>query len=217
MSKHHTEKITCPQCSKESDFIVWDSINTVLDPDMKEKVRSGEAFHWKCPFCQNEAAVEYACLYHQMDDHIMIYYVPGDASDAIEFMQSDDAFILSTMKEYTKRVVKTRNQFREKLLILDASLDDRVIELMKPFMISMLHDNEPDLHVQEIRFAVQQDGTYCFAVHTEQNGWGHTEFHQGLYDHIAQSFHEKLKAHEDIVVDFDWAMSVIRDDTANTD
>ena len=48
MSKHHVEKITCPHCHKESDFILWDSINTSLDPEMKAKVRSGEAFKWVC-------------------------------------------------------------------------------------------------------------------------------------------------------------------------
>ena len=38
MSKHHIEKVTCPSCHHEGDFEVWDSINTVLDPAMKEKV-----------------------------------------------------------------------------------------------------------------------------------------------------------------------------------
>ena len=38
MSKHHMEKITCPSCHHEGDFEVWDGINTVLDPKMKEKV-----------------------------------------------------------------------------------------------------------------------------------------------------------------------------------
>ena len=38
MSKHHIEKVTCPSCHHEGDFEVWDSINTVLDPEMKEKV-----------------------------------------------------------------------------------------------------------------------------------------------------------------------------------
>ena len=37
MSKHHIEKVTCPSCHHEGDFEVWDSINTVLDPEMKEK------------------------------------------------------------------------------------------------------------------------------------------------------------------------------------
>ena len=38
MSKHHMEKLTCPSCHHDGDFEVWDSINTVLDPEMKEKI-----------------------------------------------------------------------------------------------------------------------------------------------------------------------------------
>lgn len=64
MSSHHIKKIICPNCKTESDFLLWDSINTSLDPEMKEKVRNGEAFKWKCPFCGNEAMVEYTTLYH---------------------------------------------------------------------------------------------------------------------------------------------------------
>lgn len=38
MSRHHMEKVTCPSCHHEGDFELWDSINTALDPEMKEKV-----------------------------------------------------------------------------------------------------------------------------------------------------------------------------------
>lgn len=210
MSKHHHETITCPQCGEESDFLCWDSINTVLDPDMKEKVRTGEVFRWKCPACGNEATVDHACLYHQMDDNVMIYYVPGDPTDAIGFLQKDSDLFPGMMSDYTRRVVQTRNQFREKLLILDAALDDRVIELMKPIMIAGLQSNDPALQVLEIRFAVQPDGTYCFAVRIGEDQWGHTVFFRDMYDHAAQSFREKLDADSNVVIDFDWAMSIIR-------
>lgn len=82
MSRHSVEKINCPKCGKESDFMVWSSINTVLDPEMYEKVRNGEAFAFHCPDCGHAAGVDYACLYHQMNDKMMIYYVPNP--DAIE-------------------------------------------------------------------------------------------------------------------------------------
>ena len=46
MSRHHIEKVTCPSCHHEGDFELWDSINTALDPEMKEKVRKlGQCEH----------------------------------------------------------------------------------------------------------------------------------------------------------------------------
>lgn len=51
MSKHMKEQITCPECGKKSDFLIWESINTTLDPEMKQAVRDGSAFMFKCPHC----------------------------------------------------------------------------------------------------------------------------------------------------------------------
>ena len=44
MSKISEETIKCPKCGKESKFVMWSSINTVLDPEMKKKVLTGEIF-----------------------------------------------------------------------------------------------------------------------------------------------------------------------------
>ena len=71
---HSVEKITCPKCGKESDFMIWGSINTVLDSEMYEKVRTGETFDFHCPDFGYVAEVDYGCLYHQMNDEMMIYY-----------------------------------------------------------------------------------------------------------------------------------------------
>ena len=39
MSIERTEIITCPKCGKNSSFTIWDSLNTMLDPEGKEKHR----------------------------------------------------------------------------------------------------------------------------------------------------------------------------------
>ena len=44
MSRHHIEKVTCPSCHHEGDFELWDSINTALNPEMKEKVLNQSIF-----------------------------------------------------------------------------------------------------------------------------------------------------------------------------
>ena len=44
MSRYHIEKVTCPSCHHEGDFELWDSINTALDPEMKEKVLNQSIF-----------------------------------------------------------------------------------------------------------------------------------------------------------------------------
>ena len=75
MSRHHIEKVTCPSCHHEGDFELWDSINTALDPEMKEKVLNKSIFLYTCPSCGETFRLNYPTLYHQMEDLIMIYLV----------------------------------------------------------------------------------------------------------------------------------------------
>ena len=75
MSRHHIEKVTCPSCHHEGDFELWDSINTALDPEMKEKVLNKSIFLYTCPSCGETFRLNYSTLYHQMEDLIMIYLV----------------------------------------------------------------------------------------------------------------------------------------------
>ena len=76
MSRHHIEKVTCPSCHHEEDFELWDSINTALDPEMKEKVLNQSIFLYTCPSCGETFRLNYSTLYHQMEDLVMIYLVP---------------------------------------------------------------------------------------------------------------------------------------------
>ena len=78
MSRSRLISITCPECQKESDFRIWESINTMLNPEMKSAVRDRSAFLFTCPECGAKKYVDYGFLYHQMEDHIMIHYVNSD-------------------------------------------------------------------------------------------------------------------------------------------
>ena len=82
MSMHHEVGITCPKCQKAGIFTVWDSINTKLDPDMKDRVKSQEAFCYHCPHCGTDVHVDYGFLYHDMDHHFMVFYAPTDKDQA---------------------------------------------------------------------------------------------------------------------------------------
>ena len=60
MSRHHIEKVTCPSCHHEGDFEVWDSINTALNPEMKEKVLNQSIFLYTCPNCGETFRLNYS-------------------------------------------------------------------------------------------------------------------------------------------------------------
>lgn len=126
MSQSAMQEITCPQCGKKHSFRVWDSINTREYPEMKEKVRNDEAFRYRCPDCGAAAILNYNFLYHQQEDKVLIF-VDADGSSYEEMKkilsQKGNAF-----DGYRKRIILSYNDFKEKLLILDAGLDDRIVE-----------------------------------------------------------------------------------------
>lgn len=49
MSQSSMSEITCPACGSKHEFKVWDSINTKQDLELKEAVRTGDAFRYTCP------------------------------------------------------------------------------------------------------------------------------------------------------------------------
>lgn len=97
----------------------------------------------------------------------MIYSVTGDTHRAIEFFQGirrdSDGNIIEFMDmyslapDYVKRVVGTSNDFREKLLIFDAGLDDKVVEIMKITMETVILDNNKDISIDEFLFLYRKN------------------------------------------------------------
>lgn len=78
MSKRCEVTITCPKCNEEHPFVMWQSINTQLDPEMRAAVKDRSAFQFICPTCGEKTYVDYGFLYHQMEDGIMIHYASSD-------------------------------------------------------------------------------------------------------------------------------------------
>ena len=212
MSKTHTETITCPECGKQAEFTVWDSINTTLEPEMRERVKSGELFRWSCPKCGCKVNVNFATLYHDMKQKIMIYYVPGNPEEVIPYMKSAMNHVMEGEEagQYYKRVVGSPNQLREKLMILEAGLDDRNIELMKLFASTRVKLQDKGFELAEMLFDRAKNGANYFALRLKNGTWQEMEFDQALYQNVAKVFEAYVKNSDAVSVNFDWAVSVMQ-------
>lgn len=218
MSRHSVEVITCPKCGKESDFMVWSSINTVLDPEMYEKVRNGEAFAFRCPDCGHVAGVDYGCLYHQMNDEMMIYYVPNpDAvEEAYNMFRGDNKvaqLLEDVQKNYLYRIVQSKNEFREKLYIFDAGLDDRAIEIIKLFYAQKMQKDNPEIGFDEIRFESGENDEIGLVFIAGGKPVASCEIGREFYDIIMKEYIAKMPdiREDEIIINWDWALSVFRD------
>ncbi len=123
MSKCETIKGKCPICLLEQDVTLWNSVNTSLNPELKPKVLSQDILRLKCSGCKGILMLGYPLLYHDMGRQLMISFAPAPQ----ERMPSPPPF----MGDYQLRVVRSPNHLVEKILLFDAGLDDRAIEIIK--------------------------------------------------------------------------------------
>lgn len=221
MSEKRIEKIRCPKCGMEHEFTVWNRINTALDPDLRDKVKSGELFRTACPSCGQLIDVVYPCLYHQMEDKIMIYYAPGEeamkmASEAfregteeIRAGQGED----SEMKEYTCRVVGSLYDLQEKIAVFDAGLDDRVIEICKIFIGSELQDSQKAVNFDDLRYYRAPEGSDRIALMREGSAFASVALPADMYAMIKDRYTALIdRCGGETVIDMNWVLKSVSEE-----
>ena len=209
MSKHHMEKITCPSCHHDGDFEVWDSINTVLDPEMKEKVLNQSIFLYTCPNCGETFRLNYPILYHQMEDIVMIYLVSeSEVEKTYEIFYEKNALADFHTEKYLYRIVTSANQLVEKIQIFDAGKDDRVMELVKLLVTDSLHENNPDKEFDELRFAVDDDGTNILIIINKGEITGAVDI-DNMYEFASSHCNDfkDLCDDDEIVINREWILN----------
>ena len=147
--------------------------------ELKEKLLDRSLVTFHCEKCGHAAGVDQGLLYHDMDRHVMIMagcQSPDELGPLEPLVQKFQA-------EYLLRLVGSINELIEKVLILDADLDDRAVEVFKVALMASIEESQrgdnPALFFsgiyaneeseEQIEFAlVNEAGTRAVAVPLEQ-------------------------------------------------
>lgn len=113
-------EITCSRCGNKYDAQVYQSINVGKNPELKEKVISGELFMSSCPQCGTTNLIRSTMLYHDPEQKLIICLADHDIKLSSEGLEG-----------YTCRLVTSVGELIEKIKIHDAGLDDITMELCK--------------------------------------------------------------------------------------
>ncbi len=175
MSQQHIETFTCPKCGKKSDFTLWDSINTDLNPELRDKVLDESIFIHECPECGHRSYITFGTLYHDPTNQFMLFFDHAVSNDDIseDKFPEDEVFNLFN-KNYKLRYVHGIKNLKEKIFILEEGMSDVAIELIKYFLrnnIIALKDVAPNYFIgKEMYFTnLSEDGeTLVFAVLSEE-------------------------------------------------
>lgn len=149
MSRPRRHEITCPVCGATGEFILWESLNNVLNPDEAQQLIDGSLFTYRCPHCGAKTDVVYPCLYHDMKEHAMVQLVDADSLDEairmLDKLQADNMLAkMTTEANYRHRLVTSQNDLREKAMLFRDGLDDRAMEVLKLLVLKQLAETETD-------------------------------------------------------------------------
>jgi transcription elongation factor Elf1 len=134
MTKVSTTEFVCPECGLEQLFTVYDSVNISLNPDYKEKLINGELTIFTCDACGYQVEVVYPILYHDMDNKLMIWMDPDGQLDPNGLGNKQFLFDTLLDESYQYRIVSTREELVEKILIFDDNLEDKPLEMLKYYI-----------------------------------------------------------------------------------
>lgn len=175
MSKHHYETITCPACGAKDEIPRWESINNKLSPNEANELLYGNLFEFTCPSCGSSTELCYPCLFHDMERHAMIQYVPDATQAGKTAADLDKLFEHGPLQHmvdeagYRCRIVFSHNDLREKARIFHDGLDDRAIEIIKLAVEAMaLEGTDDDAPLLVFYDRREQDGGLRFVILAEE-------------------------------------------------
>ena len=138
MSTEKTYPIRCPLCGHEQNVELYDSIDVALQPGLKKALFENSLNRVTCEACDAGFRIDKPLLYHDPDRNIMIHWMPdnGVSRDEIldEFDRSMEELRESLPKEMEPprvRLVFDRVELVELIFMMEAGMDERVVEYIK--------------------------------------------------------------------------------------
>lgn len=127
----------CPGCGEQFEAEAYSSVNVSLDPGLKPLVLDGSIFVRTCPRCGGSNRFGHNFLYHDMERAFQVELRPeGDPPSPVE---ADFARIMQggpVGEGYRLRWVVEGYELAEKIRIFDAELDDRIVEILKAWVLA---------------------------------------------------------------------------------
>lgn len=221
MSNYNMQPIVCPVCKTEHKIKVWENLDGGENKKQKENILNGEFFKFKCKKCEYFAPLAYNFLYSDIKKHIALWLLPEATEEDIKslnmsYVNSKDE------KIYISRIVDTPNELKEKIMINDAGMDDRVVELMKMVYMSQLVEITGDEKIKEegiLEMYIDiKDEEYSMVIFFENREPIMFPVKYEVYIKLYQDFIELIEADEEegfVKVDYLWAKKMF--DKKNAD
>ena len=201
--------VQCPHCGQKLEYNVSTVVDGAVDEYQKLAILNNKFFELNCGNCGKSMDMVYEFMYCDTEKNYMLYFVDEERADGANVaIQINQKFVEEQGGDSgTARIVYELNDLIEKINIFDNGLDDRVVELMKFFCVHHAINDLAQLNVYGAHYCFH-DGNHCFKIEGE-NGIAIAQFPDGMYSEIEMNFAEELSACRTLIIDQDWAMSIL--------
>lgn len=141
MSINSKQKVKCPNCGELGEVTVWNAVTVKDSPDLKADLLAGKINMFRCGTCGHKALMPTHLLYHDEEQRLLISFTPCEENlrkrlyeNVVETSKETGA--LEKFEGYNLRFVTEYNELLEKLLIFDAGLNDKAVEVIKLMILS---------------------------------------------------------------------------------
>ncbi len=174
------------RCGKPVNFSYDD--NMELSDEVISQIITGNFMSAVCSHCGKILKPEFPVRFKNTDKSIDILYLPENERD--DYLRGKSKFIFKK----PDRVVIGYPELIEKVKIITAGLDDRVIECVKYYILSKIeNDNELENEVQ-IFFNSIKDNNLIFEIHGLKAGEiGFLPVERNFYDLNSKNIDDNIK------------------------
>ena len=116
-------------------------------------------------------------------------------------------------EKYLNRIVTSANQLIEKIKIFDAGKDDRIIELVKLLAADSILKNNPAIDFDELRFAVDDDGTNILVIINKSEITGAVDI-DNMYEFASSHCNDfkDFRDDDEIVINREWILNKLTEE-----
>ncbi|HKL57234.1 MAG TPA: CpXC domain-containing protein [Sphaerochaeta sp.] len=195
--------LRCPFCNTEQQHNLYPVVDLVKNPSLKLGLLTDSLFSVRCTECNNQFAVMHEMLVLDKETSFAILLAPDSRLSEIKEPS------IEVKKLETLRLVNTPDELKEKILLLDAGLDDKTIELCKMYLIMKMERPEYTLLYADHQVVEEQ---LLFTLFNEKGEMEETiQCSDGLYTQLlrtAEAF--SLKPGFFLRIDQSWALREIK-------
>lgn len=158
MTHFHKEMVRCPYCLNEEEIPIWDKIDAVTDPDLKERLLRKSLQVFDCRNCGRKHLLSRPILYRDDMAGLLIWCDPAGRINSE----------LPVPAGYRLRLTNETNQLIETIHLFEAGLDDRLMEVVK---LAVLAWQNEEIRVNQLRFLSADADRILFLALGDDENW----------------------------------------------